>query len=108
MFPDTSQDPIRHLGILLSAAGASQQLVDQLFTERLKTITWRIRHWCRYDLSILGRCEVAKQVLASCLAYHSQFVAPSEHLLQLIHRRILGFVLGKGVLAVDDLSHHRA
>ena len=44
LFPDTSLDPIRHLGILLSTAGAAQQHVDQLFRERLRTITWRIRH----------------------------------------------------------------
>src|SRR6476646_2977125 len=30
LFPDTSRDPIRHLGILLSSAGAAQQHVDQL------------------------------------------------------------------------------
>ena len=75
LFPDTSLDPIRHLGILLSSAGAAQQHVDQLFRERLRTITWRIRHWSRYDLTVIGRCEVAKQILASCLAYHIQFVA---------------------------------
>ena len=53
LFPDTTQAPIRHLGILLSSAGAAQQHVDQLFQERLRTITWRIRHWARYDLTVL-------------------------------------------------------
>jgi len=105
LFPDTSQEPIRHLGILLSTAGAAQQHVDQLFQERLRTITWRIRHWSRYDLTIIGRCEVAKQVLASCLAYHIQFVTPSANLLQLLHRRILAFVVGKGLLPAQQLSH---
>ena len=104
LFPDTSQDPVRHLGILLSSAGASQQHTDQLFQERLRTITWRIRHWSRYELTILGRCEVAKQILASCLSYHIQFVAPSDQLLQLLHRRILAFVLGKGLPAQQQLT----
>jgi len=104
LFPDTSLDPIRHLGILLSSAGAAQQHVDQLFRERLRTITWRIRHWSRYDLTVIGRCEVAKQILASCLAYHVQFVAPSDNLLQLLHRRILAFIVGKGLLPAQQLS----
>ena len=98
---------IRHLGILLSSAGAAQQHVDQLFQERLRTITWRIRHWSRYDLTVLGRSEVAKQILASCLAYHIQFVAPSAQLLQLLHRRILAFVLGKGLVPVEQLPQLR-
>ena len=107
-FQDTSQGPVRHLGIFLSSLGVTQQLSDQLFQERLRTINWRIRHWARYDLSLLGRCEVAKQVLASTLSYHIQFVSPSVQLLQLIHRRLLGFVLGKGLVSAEAAAQLKA
>ena len=107
-FQDTSQEPVRHLGILLSSLGVTQQFSDQLFQERLRTINWRIRHWARYDLSLLGRCEVAKQVLASTLSYHIQFVSPSVQLLQLIHRRLLGFVLGKGLVSAEAAAQLKA
>jgi hypothetical protein len=70
LFPDTLQHPIRHLGVLLSVQGAVLH-APRLFRQRLQTITWRVRQWAQYDLTLLGRCEVAKQVLASCLAYHA-------------------------------------
>jgi hypothetical protein len=43
---DIAQHPIRHLGILLSVAGAEQHAAA-LFTQRLQTITWRVRQWAR-------------------------------------------------------------
>ena len=34
------------------------------------------------NLTLLGRCEVARQVLASCLVYHAQFVPVPAHLMR--------------------------
>jgi hypothetical protein len=94
-FPDTSQQPIRHLGILLSAAGAEPHAAT-LFTQRLQTITWRVRQWARQNLTYLGRCAVARQVLASCLTYHAQFVPVPADIMARVHRRITAFVTGQG------------
>jgi hypothetical protein len=99
--------PVRHLGVLLNRSGA-EQFAQKLYTERLKTITWRIRHWARYKLTMVGRCEVAKQVLASSLAYHVQFVMPAEGLLQAIHRKLTAFVVGMGALAAADTRQLQA
>jgi hypothetical protein len=100
-FVDTTVQPIRHLGVLLSARGADA-FAEQLFEQRLHSIGHRARTWSRYDLSMLGRCEVARQVLASCLVYHAQFVPVPERLMRLIQRRISAFVLGLGCIRNND------
>jgi exonuclease III len=94
-FPDTAQNPIRHLGIPMSAQGA-QPHAAALYTQRLQTVTWRVRQWARQDLTYLGRCAVAKQVLASCLTYHTQFVPVPEDIMDRLHRRLTAFVMGQG------------
>jgi hypothetical protein len=94
-FPDTALSPIRHLGIPLSAQG-SQPHAAALYTQRLQTITWRVRQWAQQDLTYLGRCAVAKQVMASCLTYHTQFVPVPEDLMDRIHRRLTAFMVGQG------------
>jgi len=101
-FPDTTQQPIRHLGLLLSRDGAMSH-AQQLYTERLRSVTWRVRQWAQHHLSLQGRCEVAKQVLASTFTYHCQFLPVPPLLLSLIHRRILWFVAGKGCPRQDQL-----
>ena len=101
VFVDTSTDPIRHLGVLLSARGATA-FAEQLFEQRLHSIGYRARQWAKHDLTLLGRCEVARQVLASCLGYHAQFVPVPERVLQLIQRRITAFVLGCGCISNAD------
>ena len=101
--PDTAARTHPTPGISFPRQGSSRQHVDQLFRERLRTITWRIRHWSRYDLTVIGRCEVAKQILASCLAYHIQFVAPSDNYCSCI-AAYWRFV-GKGLLPEQQLSH---
>ena len=80
VFVDTAVTPIRHLGVLLSVSGGTA-FAEQLFEQRLGSITHRARLWSRYDLSLLGRCEVARQVLASCLVYHAQFVPVPERIM---------------------------
>lgn len=52
LFPNTSQELLRPLGLFLSSAGAVQQHLDQIFRARLRTVTWRSRHWARYDLTL--------------------------------------------------------
>jgi hypothetical protein len=101
-FPDTTQQPIRQLGILLSASG-SAQFAELLYTQRLHTITWRIRQWAKHNLSYLGRCEVARQVLASCLCYHAQFVPVPAAIMARIHRRIVAFVAGQGCVREEQI-----
>jgi hypothetical protein len=101
VFVDTTVEPIRHLGILLSVRGAAA-FAEQLFEQRLRSIGHRARAWSRYDLSLLGRCEVARQVLASCLVYHAQFVPVPDRLMRLIQRRISAFVLGMGCIRNTD------
>jgi hypothetical protein len=94
-FPDTAQHPIRHLGILLSATGTEPHAAA-LYTQRLQTISWRVRQWARQDLTYVGRCAVARQVMASCLTYHVQFVPVLADLMARIHRRVVAFVMGQG------------
>ena len=101
VFVDTTAAPIRHLGVLLSVRGATA-FADQLFEQRLRSIGHRVRTWSRYNLTLLGRCEVARQVLASCLVYHAQFVPVPERLMRLIQRRISAFVLGLGCIRNAD------
>ena len=94
-FPDTAQHPIRHLGILLSATGTEPHAAA-LYTQRLQTISWRVREWARQDLTYVGRCAVARQVMASCLTYHVQFVPVPADLMSRIHRRVTAFIMGQG------------
>ena len=101
VFVDTRTTPIKHLGVLLSVRGASA-FADQLYEQRLQSIGFRARQWARHDLSLLGRCEVARQVLASCLVYHTQFVPVPDHLMTLLQRRITAFVLGMGCIRNSD------
>jgi exonuclease III len=105
-FPDTQQQPIRHLGILLSAQGVMQH-AEQLFRERLQTITWRCWQWAKQDLTLMGRALVAKQMMASVVSYHAQFVPVPEQLMTRIHRRITAFVLGKGCLTEQQLTQRQ-
>ena len=68
-------DFVRHLGIPLSPMLA-HVATAALYDSKLKAICARVRHWSRYDLSLLGRAHVAKQVLASTLSYHATFLPP--------------------------------
>jgi hypothetical protein len=101
VFVDTTAEAITHLGIPLSVAGAAA-FAEQLFEQRLQSIGHRARIWSKYDLSMLGRCEIARQVLASCLVYHAQFVPVPDRLMRLIQRRISAFVLGLGCIRNTD------
>mgnify|MGYP001807816805 CR=1 FL=1 len=84
---NTAVTPIRHLGVFLSVGGATA-FADELHQQRQHSIGHRACTWGRYDLTLLGRCEVARQVLASCLVYHAQFVPVPERIMRLIQRRI--------------------
>jgi hypothetical protein len=77
------QEHVRHLGLLLSA-GAQAAATRRMFEQRLLAVRLRIRDWCRFGLSYLGRLHVAKQVLASSLYYHASFIRPPPDLLELL------------------------
>lgn len=96
-FVDTSAAPVRHLGILLDAGGAEVH-ARRMYTQCLQSIAYRVQLWSRHSLSVQGRCEVAKQVLGSCLSYHQQFVQPPADVMQRISKVVLGFVLGRGLV----------
>ena len=100
VFVDTRIAPIKHLGVLLSVSGA-EAFAEQLYEQRLRSITYRVRQWSKHDLTLLGRCEVARQVLASCLVYHVQFVPVPAYLMALIQRRIKAFTVGMGSMHED-------
>lgn len=100
-FVDTASTPVRHLGVLL-AAGGGVVFARRLYTQRLQSIAYRVHLWSKHALSMQGRCEVAKQVLASCLSYHQQFVQPPADILQRISRVVHGFVLGRGLVSEHD------
>ena len=100
-FVDTIASPVRHLGILLSASG-TDAFADRMYGQRLQLIAWRVKLWSQHNLTLQGRLEVAKQVLASCLSYHQQFVQPPEAIMQRIMRVISAFVLGRGMLPDGD------
>ena len=98
---DTAAEPIRHLGVLLSVRGATA-FAPQMFQQRLSSITHRARTWGKHRLTLLGRCEVARLVMASCLVYHAQFVPVPEDIMQLIQWRIKAFTLGLGGVRAGD------
>ena len=71
-FPPASE-PIRHLGVLLSAtdpAGAAARLGQA----RRKALYARVTHWATHALSYPGRLHVAKSVLAAGLYFHAGFI----------------------------------
>jgi exonuclease III len=85
-------EAVRHLGVPLTS-GAFAPHVQALYAKRLKAVCARIRHWARYDLSLLGRVHIAKQVLASVLSYHAMFVPPPADALSRLQRVVDGYVL---------------
>ena len=99
-FVDTTAQPVKHLGVLLSAAGGDA-FADRTYGQRLQLIAWRAKLWSKHTLSLQGRLEVAKQVLASCLSYHQQFVQPPEAIMQRIVRVVSAFILGRGIEAAE-------
>ena len=72
---------LRHLGVLLSV-GDPEGACKAMFAKRRSGVQFRVRSWARFDLSYLGRLHVAKQVLASSLFFHAQFVPPPEDVLE--------------------------
>ena len=51
---------------------------------------------------------MAKQVLASCFTYHSQFLPAPAEVMHAIHSRIIAYVLGKGCPRGPQLGHYSA
>jgi len=71
-FPPASE-PVRHLGVLLSATDPAGAAV-QLGNARRRALYARITHWATLALSYPGRLHVAKSVLATGLYFHAGFM----------------------------------
>lgn len=99
----SSLDHIRHLGIPLTT-GDKEAAASALYGKKLKSVCARIRHWARHRLSLVGRLHVAKQVLASTIAYHATFLAPPPAQLAAISRALSGYVISGGLLDEENTS----
>lgn len=94
-------DVTRHLGIPLTT-GSQDAAVRDLYARKLRAICARARHWSQYELSMLGRIHVAKQVLASVLSYHATFLAPPGDLLESMQKVISGYILRGQLVEEQD------
>ena len=84
---------VRHLGIEIGAdAAATAAARDQRLNAKLGIISSRIATWSRHNLSYLGKVYVARQVLASILAYHFTFLQPKPATLRAIQSAIFSYV----------------
>ena len=103
-FVDSAQRPVRHLGVPLTTAPAGagrachvalqRRAAEELFVRRLAAVTHSVRQWARYDLTRLGRVEVARQVLTAALCFHAQFLPVPGDVAARLQWRIDAFVRG--------------
>ena len=98
-FPPPDQ-PIRHLGVLLSADAAAA--AEAMFERRRAAVEAAIQRWAQVPLSYLGRLHVAKQVLAASVYFHATFVQPPPAQLASIVR-LIDYFVEAGALA-DGLA----
>jgi hypothetical protein len=49
-FVDTTSQPVRHLGVLLSANGGDA-FADRMYGQRLQLIAWRVKLWSKHNVS---------------------------------------------------------
>lgn len=90
------QEPIRHLGVHLGADTAVAQ--RRTWGARRARVSEGAARWGAVGLSYLGRCHVAKQVLAAFLVHHATFQPAPSQVWSGIQRAIFGFV-GAATLA---------
>ena len=84
---------VRHLGVELGAdTTATAAARDTQLTAKLHIINSSIATWSRHNLSYFGRVYVARQVLASMLAYHFTFLPPKPAILNALRKVIYGYV----------------
>ena len=84
---------VRHLGIEIGAdTAATAAARDKQLNAKLGIIGSSIATWSRHNLSYLGRVYVARQVLASTLAYHLTFLHPKPATLKALQSAIHGYV----------------
>ena len=93
-------ETVRHLGLPLTT-GDRQAAVSALYSRMYGSICAKIRHWAKFNMSVLGRAHVAKQVLASTMSYHATFLQPPPEQLARISRAVCGYVL-KGALVPEE------
>ena len=68
---------LRHLGILLARPRDQAAAATAMHATRLQSMHAAMRQWGRFSLSHIGRLYIAKQVMASMVYYHAQFVRPA-------------------------------
>lgn len=83
---------LRHLGVLLARPQDQAAAAAAMHTTRLQSMHAAMRQWGRFSLSHVGRLYIAKQVLASMVYYHAQFVRPAAAQLQEMVSLIARFV----------------
>lgn len=89
-------EAVRHLGVPL-VVGDPKPAVMQLFQRKVQAIQARIRHWRQFDVTVMGRAHVAKQVLASVVSYHAMFLPVPQEAMEAMQRLIKGYVWGNCV-----------
>ena len=67
-----SQEPIRHLGILVGRD--TEHCRQEMYTAIAAGLERRVASWATTSLSYLGRTYVARQCMASKYTYHAAFV----------------------------------
>jgi hypothetical protein len=85
-------DSIKILGMDIDADIAN---LDSNFTKIAVSIDKSISYWDRYNLTLLGRINVAKSLLVSLLNYLGCFLMPSRNVLKRIQNSINDFTVGK-------------
>ena len=91
---------LRHLGILLARPRDQAAAATAMHATRLQSMHAAMRQWGRFSLSHIGRLYIAKQVMASMVYYHAQFVRPApaqlQEMVSLIARFVARPALGGG------------
>jgi exonuclease III len=70
----------------------------QAYDRRVDTLQGMCKAWEPYQLTLIGRAHVAKQVLASAMAYHASFVPPTDAQARRITAIITDFVARSSLL----------
>lgn len=94
-----SSQPQRHLGLPIGSDTADALVALQ--RAKLASIAHTIALWSRHSLTFLGRVYVARQCLASKLAFVFTFIPPDPAVYRDIQATIFGYVKTGRLLAAD-------
>lgn len=90
------QEPIHHLGIHLGTDTAAA--ARRTWSKRMARVGEGAARWRSVGMSWLGRCHVAKQVLAAMLVHHVTYQPPPGQVWGSIQRTVYAF-MGAATLA---------